>query len=216
VMSTGNIISLLFGALTTVSLSLTGILLGIPLGLGLALVRWARLPVLRHMVIALVSVFRATPAVTTMLLFFFVLPTVGIPVNAVAAAILTLTINTAAFNSEIWRAALEEFPREQMEAAKSIGMRANQRFYRIVLPQIVRSSLPALVNEMTLLVKASPAIAVVGVVDITRAAARIGADTYEPLPPFLIAFAFYGAFVLVFVRLHRTLEGRQRLEAALT
>jgi His/Glu/Gln/Arg/opine family amino acid ABC transporter permease subunit len=215
-MSTGNIISLLLGASTTVSLSLTGILLGIPLGLGLALVRWARLPVLRHMVIALVSVFRATPAVTTMLLFFFVLPTVGIPVNAVAAAILTLTINTAAFNSEIWRAALEEFPREQMEAAKSIGMRANQRFYRIVLPQIVRSSLPALVNEMTLLVKASPAIAVVGVVDITRAAARIGADTYEPLPPFLIAFTFYGAFVLVFVRLHRTLEGRQRLEAALT
>jgi His/Glu/Gln/Arg/opine family amino acid ABC transporter permease subunit len=215
-MSTGNIISLLLGALTTVSLSLTGILLGIPLGLGLALVRWARLPVLRHMVIALVSVFRATPAVTTMLLFFFVLPTLGIPVNAVAAAILTLTINTAAFNSEIWRAALEEFPREQMEAAKSIGMRANQRFYRIVLPQIVRSCLPALVNEMTLLVKASPAIAVVGVVDITRAAARIGADTYEPLPPFLIAFVFYGAFVLVFVRLHRTLEGRQRLEAALT
>jgi His/Glu/Gln/Arg/opine family amino acid ABC transporter permease subunit len=215
-MSAGNITSLLWGALTTVSLSLTGILFGIPLGLGLALVRWARLPALRQMVIVLVSVFRATPAVTTMLLFFFVLPTVGIPVNAVAAAILTLTINTAAFNSEIWRAALEEFPREQMEAAKSIGMRANQRFYRIVLPQIFHASLPALVNEMTLLVKASPAIAVVGVVDITRAAARIGAETYEPLPPFLIAFAFYGAFVLVFVRLHRTIEGRRRLEAALT
>ena len=215
-LSAGNIISLLWGALTTVSLSLTGILLGIPLGLGLALVRWARLPVLTQMVIVLVSVFRATPAVTTMLLFFFVLPTVGIPVNAVAAALLTLTINTAAFNSEIWRAALEEFPREQMEAAKSIGMRANQRFYRIVLPQIFRASLPALVNEMTLLVKASPAIAVVGVVDITRAAVRIGAETYEPLPPFLIAFAFYGAFVFVFVRLHRTIEGRRRLEAALT
>ena len=215
-LSAGNIISLLWGALTTVSLSLTGILLGIPLGLGLALVRWARFPVLRQMVIVLVSVFRATPAVTTMLLFFFVLPTVGIPVNAVAAALLTLTINTAAFNSEIWRAALEEFPREQMDAAKSIGMRANQRFLRIVLPQIFRASLPALVNEMTLLVKASPAIAVVGVVDITRAAVRIGAETYEPLPPFLIAFAFYGAFVFVFVRLHRTIEGRRRLEAALT
>jgi His/Glu/Gln/Arg/opine family amino acid ABC transporter permease subunit len=214
VMSAGNMISLLWGASTTVLLSLAAILLGIPLGLGLAVARWTRLPVLRQIVIVIVSLFRATPAVTTMLLFFFVLPTVGIPVNAVAAALLTLTINTAAFNSEIWRAALEEFPREQMEAAKSIGMRASQRFYRIVLPQIFRASLPALVNEMTLLVKASPAIAVVGVVDITRAAARIGAETYDPLPPFLIAFVFYGAFVFVFVKLHRTIEGRRRLQEA--
>ena len=80
-----------------------------------------------------------------------------------------------------------DFPKEQIEAALSVGMPAGLRFRRIVLPQIFRTSLPGLVNEMSLLIKVTPVLAVVGVVDITRAAVRIGAETYEPLPPFLVA-----------------------------
>lgn len=212
-MSAGDLISLAWGAATTVALSLVSILLGGPLGLAMALIRWAGLPGLRQLVIVVVSLMRATPAVTSMLVVFFVLPTVGIPINPVPAAILTLSLNTAAFNSEIWRAALDEFPRDQIEAAKSIGMRANQRFYHIILPQALHAALPALVSEMTLLIKASPAIAVVGVVDITRAAVRIGAETYEPLPPFLLAFLFYSAFVFAFVRLQQVVERRHRQES---
>ena len=79
-------------------------------------------------------------------------------------------------------------------------------FRRIVFPQLWRTSLPSLVNEITLLIKASPAIAVLGVVDITRAAVRIGAETYEPLPPFLVATALYLAVVLLLVRIQRTIE----------
>jgi ABC-type amino acid transport system permease subunit len=79
-------------------------------------------------------------------------------------------------------------------------------FRRIVFPQIWRTSLPGLVNEMTLLIKSSPAIAVVGIVDITRAAVRIGAQTYEPLPPFLVATALYFLVVLGFVRAQRSIE----------
>ena len=84
-------------------------------------------------------------------------------------------------------------------------MRATLVFV-VLLPQIARASLPGLVNEMTLLIKGSPAIAVIGVVDITRAAVRIGADTYEPLPPFLVATVLYMAIVLVFVRAQRSIE----------
>jgi His/Glu/Gln/Arg/opine family amino acid ABC transporter permease subunit len=213
-MTAGNLISLLWGASTTVLLSLTSILLGLPLGLGLALVRWAKVRGPNQIAVVIVSLLRGTPAVTTMLLFFFVLPTAGVPVSPVAAALLTLTLNTAVFNSEVWRAALEQFPREQIEAAKSIGMQTRQRFFLIILPQIFRTCLPGLVNEMTLLIKASPAIAVVGVVDITRAAVRIGAETYDPLPPFLVAFVLYSAFVLVFVKLQRVIEVRQRTAPA--
>src|SRR5258708_34594569 len=108
-MSAGNMISLVWGASTTVSLSLAAILLGIPLGLGLAVVRWARLPVLRQIVIVIVSLFRATPAVTTLLLFFFVLPTVGIPVNALAGAPLSPTLNTAALQRGNARGVPQEF-----------------------------------------------------------------------------------------------------------
>jgi His/Glu/Gln/Arg/opine family amino acid ABC transporter permease subunit len=199
-------ISLLQGAATTVSLSLVGILLGIPLGLGLAMVRWAQVPVLSPLIAAYVSVLRATPLVTLGLLIFFAVPNIGIPIEPIPAAILTLTLNTAAFNCEIWRAALIDFPRSQLEAAKASGMTRGLAFRRIVFPQIWRSCLPALVNEMTLLIKGSPAIAVVGVVDITRAAIRIGAQTYEPLPPFIAAAVLYTLVVIVFVRAQRFTE----------
>ena len=87
-------------------------------------------------------------------------------------------------------------------------MRRGVRFRRVVLPQVARAALPALVNEVTLLVKVSPAVAVLGVVDITRAAVRIGAQTYEPLPPFLAALLIYGFIVFLFVRLQRVVERR--------
>ena len=84
-----------------------------------------------------------------------------------------------------------------------------------MLPQIVRASLPGLVNEMSLLIKVTPVLAVVGVVDITRAAVRIGAETYDPLPPFFVALAIYVPIVFALVSLQRWIERRQaRAEAA--
>lgn len=208
-MSAADVLAIFAGALTTVLLSAAGIALGLPIGLGLALVRWARTPVASSLVAVYVSLLRATPLVTLVLLLFFALPDVGIAVGPIAAGVLALTLNTAAFNCEVWRAALVNFPKEQMEAALSVGMRRGLRFRRIVLPQIARASLPGLINEMSLLIKVTPVLAVVGVVDITRAAVRIGAETYEPLPPFLVAVALYVPIVFFLVSLQRWIERRQ-------
>ncbi len=213
-MSGADVLAILQGAVVTVTLSLAGILIGLPIGLLLAVLRWADLPVIARVVAVYVSVLRATPLVTLLLLLFFALPNIGIAIGPVSAAILALVMNTAAFNCEVWRAALMNFPRDQYEAAQSVGMNAGLRFRRIVLPQIVRVSLPGLVNEMSLLIKVTPVLAVVGVVDITRAAVRIGAETYEPLPPFLIAVALYAPIVFVLVSLQRWIERRQRLAEA--
>lgn len=208
-MSGGDIAAIFQGAIVTLALSLTGILIGLPIGLGLALIRWANVPVLAAIVTIYVSVLRATPLVTLLLLLFFALPNIGVPIDPVSAAILGLVMNTSAFNCEVWRSALMNFPRDQYEAAQSVGMRAGQRFRRIVLPQIILVSLPGLVNEMSLLIKVTPVLAVVGVVDITRAAVRIGAETYEPLPPFLVAVALYVPIVFALVSLQRWIERRQ-------
>jgi His/Glu/Gln/Arg/opine family amino acid ABC transporter permease subunit len=214
-MSGGDIAAIFGGAVVTVSLSLIGILIGLPIGLGLALLRWANVPVVARTVVLYVSVLRATPLVTLLLLLFFALPNIGVPINPISAAILALVMNTSAFNCEVWRSALMNFPKDQYEAAQSVGMRAAQRFRRIVLPQIVRASLPGLVNEMSLLIKVTPVLAVVGVVDITRAAVRIGSETYEPLPPFLVAVALYAPIVFALVSLQRWIERRQlAVEAA--
>jgi His/Glu/Gln/Arg/opine family amino acid ABC transporter permease subunit len=208
-MTGGDILSIFGGALVTISLSLAGILIGLPIGLGLALVRWANVPFIARVVTLYVSILRATPLVTLLLLLFFALPNIGVPINPISAAILALVMNTSAFNCEVWRSALMNFPKDQYEASQSVGMRAGLRFRRIVLPQIVRVSLPGLVNEMSLLIKVTPVLAVVGVVDITRAAVRIGAETYEPLPPFLVAVALYAPIVFALVSLQRWIERRQ-------
>jgi His/Glu/Gln/Arg/opine family amino acid ABC transporter permease subunit len=208
-MSGADVLAILQGGAVTVTLSFVGILIGLPIGLGLALLRWADVPVVARWVAIYVSVLRATPLVTLLLLLFFALPNVGIAIGPVSAAILALVMNTSAFNCEVWRAGLMNFPKDQYEAAQAVGMHAALRFRRIVLPQIARSSLPGLVNEMSLLIKVTPVLAVVGVVDITRAAVRIGAETYEPLPPFLVAIAMYAPIVFALVSLQRFIERRQ-------
>ena len=214
-MSAGDLLAILQGAVVTVTLSVTGILIGAPIGLALAVLRWADVPVAARVVAVYVSILRATPLVTLLLLLFFALPNIGIAIGPISAAILALVMNTAAFNCEVWRASLMNFPKDQYEAAQSVGMNATLRFRRIVLPQIVRVSLPGLVNEMSLLIKVTPVLAVVGVVDITRAAVRIGAQTYDPLPPFLVAIALYAPIVFLLVSLQRWIERRQiRVEAA--
>src|SRR3982075_4576026 len=208
-MSGSDIAAIFQGAIVTVTLSLVGILIGLPIGLSLALIRWSNVPVAAWVVALYVSVLRATPLVTLLLLLFFALPNIGVPIDPISAAILALVMNTSAFNCEIWRAALMNFPKDQYEAAQSVGMRAGQRFRRIVFPQILRTSLPALVNEMSLLIKVTPVLAGVGVVDITRAAVRIGAETYEPLPPFLVAVALYAPIVFALLSLQRWIGRRQ-------
>jgi His/Glu/Gln/Arg/opine family amino acid ABC transporter permease subunit len=199
---------LLDGAFVTAWVSVSAIALGVPLGLLLALVRWRRVPILSPLVATYVSLMRATPAITLTLLVFFALPELGVDISPAPAGVIALLLNTSAFNCEIWRAALVDFPSDQLQAARAFGMTPARMFRRIIFPQIWRTSLPPLVSEMTLLIKASPAIAVIGVVDLTRAASRIGAATYEPLPPFVVATVLYMLLVLAFVGAQRLAERR--------
>jgi polar amino acid transport system permease protein len=207
-MSWDDFLTLLTGAAVTASLSFSGTLVGMPLGLGLALLRWARVPVVANIVAVYVSVLRSTPIVTFVLFVFFVLPSFGLELAPIPAALLTLALNTAAFNCEIFRAALNALPPEQMEAGHAFGMTPFTLFRRIVLPQLWRTSIGPLTNEATIVLKGTPAVAVIGVVEITRAASRIGAYTYEPLPPFLVATVIYTLLIAVIVRGQRVLEGR--------
>jgi His/Glu/Gln/Arg/opine family amino acid ABC transporter permease subunit len=209
----GDYLAIAAGAANTIAVSLLTIALGTPLGLGLALIRWGKFPVLDGFIAALVSLLRATPSVTLVLLVYFALPTIGLEIPRFAAGVATLTLGTMAYNCEIWRATLLAFPADQLDAARAFGMPRALRFRLIILPQIVRVALPALVNEMTLIIKVSPAVAVIGVIETTRAAVRIGAATYRPIPPFLVALGIYIVVIGVFVAAQRMLERRRRAGA---
>lgn len=207
-MTAGGFQMLLDGAWTTIWISLLAIVSGVPIGFVLSLIRVSRFPVLSQIVVLYVSLGRATPLVTLALFLFVTLPVFGVNIDKYTAGVLALTLNTASFNTEVWRSAYLAFPQSQIEAARAMGMTRALYFRRIMLPQMWYAALPSLVNEMTLLIKASPAIAVIGVVDLTRVTNRIAAQTYEPLPPILIAGVMYILFIGVLVRLQRHLEKR--------
>lgn len=194
---------LLDGAVTTLWISGTAIALGVIFGLGLALVRNLRIRGLDQVIALYVSIARAAPLVTLVLFVFLGAPTIGLDLERSTAAVIALTLNTTAFNAEIWRSAFQSFPREQIEAARASGMAPLLTFRRIMLPQMMITSLPALVNEMSFLVKTSPAVAVIGIVDLTRVTNRISAVTYEPLPPILAACAIYMVLIGALVWLQR-------------
>jgi len=196
------------GTVTTITVSVAGIAGGMLCGLALALVRAGRVPVASQAIAVYVSVVRATPMVTLALLVFFGLPALGLAMSPLAAAILIIAINTSVFQAEIWRASLLDFPRSQVEAAHAGGMTRALTFRRIVFPQVWRASLPALVNEMTLVIKGSPAVAVIGVVDLTRVAVRWTTRTYDPIPPFLTATVIYVVVVMGLIRVQRVVERR--------
>jgi polar amino acid transport system permease protein len=199
---------LLSGAAVTLALGALGIAFGLTLGLVLAILRWRNPPVIGRLLAVYVSLVRATPLLTLALVVFFVTPALGYDIPATVAAVVALTVNTSAFNCEIWRAGLDNFPRDQLDAARAAGMPRGLLLRRIMLPQIAHASLPALVNEMTVLIKTSPAVSVIGIVDLTRAAVRIGADTYRPLPPLIVALVLYVTIVFAIVSLQRRLERR--------
>lgn len=205
-MTTQAWILLLQGAWTTLWICAIAIAIGVLLGLGIAVLRMAKVPFLDQLLVLYISLARATPLVTLVLFIFLTAPTLGLALDRETAAILSLTLNTAAFNAEIWRSAFISFSREQREAALACGMTQTTFFRRIMLPQMFTSSLPGLVNEMSFLIKGSPAIAVIGIVDLTRVTNRISAVTYEPLPPILVAAVLYMAIIGVLLKLQAIAE----------
>ena len=111
---------LIEGAWTTLWISAIAIAFGVVAGLLIALVRMLRLPVIDQLLVIYISLARATPLVTLVLFLFLSLPTMGINLDKNVAAIVALTLNTSAFNAEIWRNAFRTFPREQREAAEIV------------------------------------------------------------------------------------------------
>ena len=197
---------LLNGAWVTLWISGVSIALGVTLGLIIALIRSAKIPFVHQLLGLYISIARATPLVTLVLFIFLTAPTLGINMDRAIAGILALTLNTTAFNAEIWRSAFNNFSNDQREAALAVGMTPGVYFRRIMLPQIVITSLPSLVNEMSFLIKGSPAIAVIGIVDLTRVTNRISAVTYEPLPPILAAGVLYMLIIAALVWFQRVAE----------
>lgn len=206
----GNFEYLLYGLLVTCAASLVGVAIGIPLGLAIALCRVKRILVLSPILAVYVSFIRSLPLVLLVLWLYFGMPMLGIDLNAFVAGSIALALNHSAFISEIWRSSIMNFSVEQVEAAKAYGMTDNQAFVRIILPQVWRTSLPAIANEITFIIKASPAIGVIGIDDLTRRASKLAASNFQPLAMTAIAMLLYIIVLFAVTRLTRRIDYRMQ------
>lgn len=199
---------LAWAARYTLLVSGLGIALGLVIGALVCAAALSPSKALRRVATIWVSFLRGVPLLVQLLLMYYLLPVVGINVPAVAAAVISVGICASAYISEIWRGAISALPRGQSEAAVAIGMSARTIWGRIILPQAVVMSLPALINELILLVKASSLVSVVGILEITRASQAQAATTFRPLEVYLAAACIYLAINLCLAGIGRWLEHR--------
>jgi L-cystine transport system permease protein len=201
--------TLLWAALIfTVPLTLLSFAFGLFVGLVAALVRLFGPKPLVAVVRFYVWIFRGTPLLVQLFLIFYGLPSVGILLDAFAAALIGFTLNIGAYTSEIIRAVIGSVPKGQWEAAYSIGMTWGQAMRRTILPQAGRVAAPPLSNTFISLVKDTSLAAAITVPEMFQAAQRIVATTYEPLILYVEAAALYLALSSVLSALQTRLEKR--------
>ena len=182
---------LLHAAIATVGISLTGLVIGSFVAIGVCSARLSAHHAARMFGGAYVFFFRGVPMLVQLLLVYYLLPFVGINVSPLVAAISAVSLCSASYIAEILRGGFLSIPPGQIEAARMLGMSPLDMLRRIQVPQAFRLTLPSLVNEMVLLIKASSLISVVGVAELTRTAQNIAASTYRPLEAYLAAGLIY-------------------------
>lgn len=199
---------LFWAARYTLLISGLGIALGLVVGALICAAALSRSVWLRRFAALWVSFLRGVPLLVQLLLAYYLLPVIGINVPALVAAVVTVGVCSSAYVSEIWRGAIMSLPPGQAEAAVAIGMRPRDIWTRVILPQAFRISLPAVVNELILLVKASSLVSVVGILEVTRASQAHAATTFRPLEVYLAAACVYLIINLCSAALGRYLEHR--------
>lgn len=200
--------SLLQGTGLTLQVFLVTLVLAVPLGLALALLRISRFRFIGTLVNGYIWLMRGTPLMLQMLFIYYALPfvpVIGIRLPDFPAAIVAFVLNYAAYFAEIFRAGIQSIDRGQYEGARVLGMTYPQTMRRIVLPQMIKRILPPMSNETITLVKDTSLIYVLAMNDLLRAARGIVQRDFSTTP-FVVAAAFYLIMTLVLT------YGFQRLE----
>jgi len=197
----------------TILISVLGILFGTILGLFIGLGKmmknkWLSLPFSMY-----ITFFRGTPLLVQIYIVHFGLVRALIgTTNGYIAGVLALTLNSAAYVAEIFRAGIQSLDKGQMEAARSLGMNKFQAMRHVILPQAFKRMIPPLGNEFIILLKDSSLISVVAVPELVYYAAAFQGRYYKVWEPYLTAALIYLILVMVMTFLLNRLEKRLKTE----
>jgi len=198
------------GVWLTARLALLSLGLGLPIGLLLALMRVQSSRLIAAPAAVYVEVMRGTPLLVQILFIYFVLPYFGVYLPAFTSGVIALTLNSAAYISEIFRAGILSIDAGQMEAARSLGMTYSQAMQKIILPQTFRRVVPPLTNEAIALLKDSSLVSVIGLTELARTGQELASRYAAPLTIWPVVAVFYLLLTFPLTRVAEYLERRWR------
>jgi len=213
-----NFPRLMSGTWITVQITVVSLVLGLLIAVPAAAMRLARNPLARLPVQGFMFYFRGTPLLVQLFLVYYgsgqlrdTLDALNLWVwfrEAWFCAVLTLTLNTAAYTAEILRGAIQGVPRGEIEAARAVGMSGALLFRRIIMPKAFRIALPAYGNEVVFLLQATSLVSTITLLDLTGVARRVIAQSFAVYEVFITAAIIYLVMVYALVFLFRWVERR--------
>lgn len=200
--------ALMHGALLSVLIAGVAALIGITLGVLLALGESSQSKWLKGCVLVYVTLFRGTPMLIQILFIFYVLPQFGIMIPPFWAASIAIGMNSGAYISQMIRSGIQGISKGQFEAGQTLGLSRMKMMRFIILPQAFRVTLPSLGNELVTLVKDSSLASIIGVMELSKEASVIRSQTYD-------AFSILLTISLIYLIMTATVSlGVKKLEGA--
>lgn len=196
-------VTVIDGLKNTLMIAIVGLIIGILIGTLIATVRvlpkYKLLPrVLNGICSFYVELFRGTPMVVQLLIFYYVLfPIMGIKMDGVEVSMMVFGLNSGAYISEIMRSGIQSVDIGQMEGGRSVGLSFGTTMMQIVIPQAVKNILPTLGNEFIALIKETSVVSFVGAADLYKAFNVIGSNSYEFMVPYIVMALIYIILVLI-------------------
>ncbi len=182
---------LLQGTVNTILFSIIGMLAGLAIGILGAVWRNSCHFYLRAIATAYVELVRNTPLLVQLFIFFFALPSIGIQLSPISAAVLALVFNNGAYMTEIVRAGIENVHRSQREAAVSLGLTQWQTFRHVVLFQALDRIYPAMISQFVMLMLSTSLISAIGADDLTSFGSRIQSQNYRAFEVYIVCGIIY-------------------------
>ncbi len=206
---TWNIIpKLLEGTAVTIELTVIAIAMGVLMGIPVALGRVYGNKAIYAFCTFFVEIIRGTPLLTQLFILYFGLPSIGIMLSPFLAALIGMGINSAAYQAEYFRGAIQSVKKEQLIAAYSLGMKQNQAIRYIVLPQMFRLVIPSWSNELIYLLKYSSMAYMIQAPEIMSQGRLIASRNFRTFEVFIVVALIYLILVLVLSKILDIMERR--------
>lgn len=202
------------GLKSTLLITLIALVIGVILGFAVGIIRstydqTGKLKFANAICKVYLSIIRGTPSMVQLLIFNFII-FASVTLNEIIVGGIAFGINSGAYVAEIVRSGIMSIDKGQMEAGRSLGLSAGKTMQLIIIPQAFKNVLPALINEMIVLLKETAIIGYIGTTDLTKAATLVQSRTYSPFVPLISAAVFYWVLVSILTYFMGKVERRMR------